>query len=169
MSRSWPGIVILGCAACSRAPDPRACVVRLEGTDSLRAAVRCAEAFIVQNGYTDVPVHDSTLVASETVEDAASLADLLVHRRSTLEPRAFAVCHGRIVRQPEPGYTVIFQVRRNPIVDTVAARLHLHPDSLYRGVTLDTLFGSLLMEHMPVFIGHQQLDRLCTVLTKPAA
>jgi hypothetical protein len=80
------------------------------GLTQAAAAVLCAERFIARNGYTkEPPVGDPEQIASESIEWARNLEELLASRRGTLEPRAFGICdHGR----SGPGYTVAFRYAR---------------------------------------------------------
>jgi len=50
-------------------------------------AVRIAEEFVAQNGYTDLPA-DKSKIAHETVEFARNLDELLKMRANTLERKA---------------------------------------------------------------------------------
>jgi hypothetical protein len=102
-----------------------------EGRDSL--AVKCAEAFVLRNGYTDAPVTDSTLLAHEFIEPGGSALEVLQHRRSTLAARAILLCNDR---RDHPGFTVAFAYRG----DTAYSQA--------RAVTMDTSFGGLRIEHV---------------------
>jgi cell division protein FtsL len=57
-------------------------------------AVKLAERFIAQNGYTDLPPEKDKL-ANESFELAESLEEKLKMRRDTLERKAYGISSGR--------------------------------------------------------------------------
>jgi len=123
------------CAAQTRARQDsvntlRQCDVR-RGPDepSDQYAIRCAEHFVVEQGYTASPATtDTNRIVPEGIEWSASKAQWLARRRGTLDSHAAGVCIG-----PDDGrYTVVFRAPR---------------DWGARGVTLDAAFGSLRVEH----------------------
>lgn len=162
VSRHIAALLLLTCAACapdkanpSRAPDSASASatghgnVRTCGLPGLgliprdSAAVRCAEWFVARNGYTDQPPADSSALASESIEYARSLSDLLAQRRNSLARHAAVVCrYGR----RGFGYTVGFRTRRHP------------DDSLGRAVTMDTALKELRVEHMDYLLARARSD-----------
>jgi len=91
-------------------------------------AIRCAEHFVVGQGYTmSPPTADTNRVVPEGIEWAATKAEWLTYRRGTLDSNAVGVCIG-----PDGRYSVVFRRR---------------PGSRARGVTLDATFGSLRVQH----------------------
>ena len=92
-------------------------------------AIRCAEHFVAEQGYTaSSPTPDTNRVVPEGIEWSASKAQWLARRRGTLASHAVGVCIG-----PDNGrYTVVFRDPRGGGA---------------RGVTLDAAFGSLRVEH----------------------
>ena len=132
-------------AAGGASADPRQCgLPGLAGLPPDTAAVRCAEWFVARNGYTDLaPVADSTQLASESIEFAPSVAELLASRRNTLGRRAAVVCR----EAPRgAGYTVGFaapgdRARREG-----------------RAVTMDASFGALRVEHQVYLLSEALSD-----------
>ena len=94
-----------------------------------RFAIRCAEHFIAEQGYTaSPPTVDTNSVVPEGIEWSSSKAEWLARRRGTLASHAAGVC----VRTDDGRYTVVF---------------HGPDGGGARGVTLDATFGSLRVEH----------------------
>jgi hypothetical protein len=91
-------------------------------------AVRCAERFIVQQGYTDLPAGaDTSAIVPEGIEWGASKLDWLAGRRGTLERRPAGVCVDAAER-----FTVVFRSASGQTA---------------RAVTMDATFGSLRVQH----------------------
>jgi hypothetical protein len=110
----------------------------LPPADSL--AVRCAEAFITRNGYTDNPaVTDTTQLAFESIEVAATLADLRAGRRGMLEPQAYGICRdvGRYA------FIVVFRYAPRAFGRTVP----LDRTTTGRAVTMDSALTGLRVQH----------------------
>jgi hypothetical protein len=70
-------------------------------------AVRLAEQFIAQNGYTDLPP-DKSKLAYESIEWESNIDEMLRQRRNTLEPKAYGVVRER---KNAPGWTVVFRYK----------------------------------------------------------
>src|SRR6266699_2603024 len=135
------GLVLLACTlmasasaqtrASADAADPlRGCAIARDSAEPAdRFAVRCAERFVVEQGYTELPgLTDTTLIVPEGIEWSSSKAEWRSQRHGSLEPRAVGVC----TDPKDYPYTVVFSYRK--------ARGA-------RGVTLDASFGSLRMQH----------------------
>ena len=91
-------------------------------------AVRCAEWFIARQGYTLAPaIEDTTRVVTEGIEWESSVRERLARRRGSLQPTAFGICP-----RSDGGYDVAFRTATG-----VGAR----------GVSMDSQFGSLRVEH----------------------
>jgi hypothetical protein len=71
-------------------------------------AVKLAERFIAQNGYTDLPPEKDKL-ASESFELESSIDEMLQRRRDTLERMAYGISSGR--KGGSPGWTVVFRYK----------------------------------------------------------
>ena len=104
----------------------------------------CAEWFVARNGYTDLPVADTSVIARESIEFHVTIRDLLAHRQNSLGRRAVVVCHRAKGRSP--GFTVGF----------------LAPDpadsSVGRAVTMDTAFRALRVEHVGYLVARARAD-----------
>ena len=135
------GLVVLACTltasasaqtrAAVDAADPlRRCAIARDSAEPAdQFAVRCAERFVVEQGYTELSgLTDTTLIVPEGIEWSSSKAGWRSQRHGSLEPRAVGVC----TDHKDYPYTVVFHYRK--------ARGA-------RGVTLDTAFGSLRMQH----------------------
>ena len=144
--RRWAAILLGGSLACG-APargrlalqpaawlrkDPQRCLLQRDLSESMEEmARRCAERFILENGYTDVPAEDSTRWVRETNE-LASWPRVLATRFGALDARASAVqCSRREC-------VVLFRVRR-PILmcahravtlTQVFTKIHLAPGGI---------------------------------------
>ena len=99
-------------------------------------AVRLAEEFVAQNGYTESRP-DKSKFAHETIEWTSNIDDLLKQRHDTLEPKAYGIRHGR--KSGAPGWTVVFR--------------YSHPSSKQehrngRAVTMNLDGGGLRVEHV---------------------
>jgi hypothetical protein len=106
----------------------RCAVERAANESGEQFAIRCAERFVAEQGYTARPLAiDTTRIVAEGIEWSSLKSEWLSRRRGTLEARAAGVCVN-----PDGRYTVVF---RGPQGEDT------------RGVTLDATFGSLRMEH----------------------
>ena len=99
-------------------------------------AIKLAERFIVQNGYTDLPP-DKSKLANESFELAESVEEMLKMRYDTLEPKAYGVSRSR--KGGSPGWTVVFRYK--------------HPSSQQmrrngRAVTMNLDGGDMRVEHV---------------------
>ena len=115
--------------------DPRRCALAPAPDETPEThAVRCAEWFIVRNGYTTHrPVADTTQIAWEAHEIDGPAAERLARRRGLLRERAFVVCRGR--REGKgPAFGVGFVLRPDP------------PSPSGRAVTMDTAFAEIHFE-----------------------
>src|SRR5215470_9707834 len=86
--------------------DRQRCLIPRDLRENMEAmAQRCAEAFVRENGYTDVPAEDSTRWVRE-LDDAAAWPRVLARRNGSLAAHASSVqCSMREC-------VVMFQVRR---------------------------------------------------------
>jgi hypothetical protein len=99
-------------------------------------AIRFAEQFIAQNGYTDLPP-DKAKLAHETIEWESDVDEMLKGRHDTLERRAYGVVRGR--KAGSAGWTIVFRYK--------------HPAdrkgrSLGRAVTMNLDGGDARVEHV---------------------
>ena len=108
----------------------RRCAVAREPEESAdRYAIRCAERFVVEQGYANTPpAADTNRVVPEGIEWTPSRVEWVARRRGTIDPRAAGLCTGL----EGTDFTVVFR------------RAH---GNGARGVTLDAAFGSLRVQH----------------------
>ena len=109
---------------------------------SEKEAVRLAEKFIAQNGYTDLRP-DKSKLAYETIEWESNIDDMLRQRHDTLERKAYGIVHGR--KDGSPGWTVVFR--------------YSHPSSKQerrngRAVTMNLDGSGLRVEHVDFILKH---------------
>ena len=71
-------------------------------------AVRLAEQFIAQNGYTDL-LPDKEGLTYESIEWTRDADKILQTRRDTLERRAYGIARNR--KDDSPGWTVVFRYK----------------------------------------------------------
>ncbi len=69
-------------------------------------AIKLAEQFIANNGYTDLPP-DRSKLAYERIEWESNIDEMLKGRRDTLERQAYGVVRGR--KGDALGWTVVFR------------------------------------------------------------
>ncbi len=114
--------------------SPRDCPTALIDLDDPEGtAVRCAETFLKDNGYTDSPANTSRL-ASESIERATSLEQLREWRHNSIKLPAIGVCRkGTLVDD----WTVVFESAR-PGADPLAGP----------AVTMNADYSGLRKEHM---------------------
>src|SRR5687768_15683856 len=114
--------------------DPRRCGLAPAAGETPEArAVRCAEWFVVRNGYTTRRPADSAQLAREAGELAGSAAELLAQRRGLLREGAVVVCRGER-EGVGPAFGVGFALRGDP------------PSPAGRVVTMDTAFAAIHFE-----------------------
>jgi hypothetical protein len=137
--RWWAVVLIMGGLACgaparSRAPlgpaawlraDPRRCLLQRDLREGMEdMARRCAERFVRENGYTELPAEDSTRWVREA-EDDDEWSRVLLTRSGSLNPTASTVqCSRREC-------IVLFRVRR-PV-----------PQCAFRAVILTQVFTKI--------------------------
>lgn len=116
-------------------------------------AVRIAEEFVAQNGYTDLPA-DKNKIDYETVEFARNLDELLKSRANTLERKAYGVLYEATgTKMGEKGWTVVFQSKGvsddyyKSISLATGKKITRENSPIGRAVTIDANFQNLLVEH----------------------
>lgn len=108
-------------------------------------AVRLAEEFIAQNGYTDLRA-DKSKLAHETIEWTSNVGDILKQRHDTLARKAYGIVHGR--KGGAAGWTVVFR--------------YSHPASKQerrngRAVTMNLDGSGLRVEHVDFILKYVEL------------
>jgi hypothetical protein len=104
-------------------------------------AVRLAEDFIKQNGYTDAPA-DKNNLSHETVEFYETIDELLEARHNTLEPKAYGIYYGGRLGD-QKGWTVVFRRPQKKSEKSLESSQLLTG----RAVTMNENFENLLVEH----------------------
>jgi hypothetical protein len=107
--------------------------VRRETESPENKAVRSAEEFIAQNGYTDA-TPDKAKIVDESIESYLSLDEMLTSRRNSLESKAFGVSHTG--RGREKGWTVVFAYKDEKMRKENG-----------RAVSMNEIFGNMRVEH----------------------
>lgn len=116
-------------------------------------AIRTAEEFLAQNGYTDLPA-DKTKISHETVEFADNIDELLKARANTLERKAFGILYKATgTKMGQKGWTVVFQSKNisddyyELIGRETGKKITKDNYQIGRAVTMDANFQNLLLEH----------------------
>ncbi|MDQ4121135.1 MAG: hypothetical protein M3209_06790 [Acidobacteriota bacterium] len=116
-------------------------------------AVRIAEEFVAQNGYTDLPA-DRNKITYETVEFAPNLDELLKMRANTLERKAYGILYKATgTKIKEKGWTVVFREKNvsddyyKSIAQATGKKITRENYQIGRAVTMDANFQNLLVEH----------------------
>ncbi len=118
-----------------------------EAESAEEKAVRRAEEFIRQNGYTTAPA-DRENLAHENVEFYDSIDDLLKERYNTLETKADGVSpQGKGSRK---GWTVVFRYSERIRRELEKSSQNARPTG--RAVTMDENFQNLRVEHEDFFL-----------------
>ena len=103
-----------------------------------REAVRVAEQFIADNGYTDLPpLADRRQLSFETIEWADNIDEMLRLRHNTLERKAYGVRRGKW-GDPQ-GWTIAFRSKGED-------------QQTGRRVTMDGKGGGIRVEHKDFFL-----------------
>jgi hypothetical protein len=116
-------------------------------------AVRLAEEFIKQNGYTNASP-DKNNLSHETVEYYDNIDELLEQRHNTLASKAYGVLYrGRL--GDDTGWTVVFRYSDKSIKELEKlpkSNLTSNPKLKGRAVTMNEHFENLLLEHKDFFL-----------------
>ena len=101
-------------------------------------AVRCAEWFIVQQGFTEQPVSDTAAIVRDFEETGFPTRTLLELRRGSLAPKAYGVCTGLSYRS---AYNVVF------LYAGAAAS-----DSVGRTVSMTRALAGMYVTHQAMYL-----------------
>ena len=109
--------------------DPQRCLIQRDLSEGIEdMARRCAEAFVRENGYTELPAEDSTRWVRE-MEDGGPWPRVLAARSGTLDSHASTVqCSMRQC-------VVLFRVRRPMLL------------CAFRAVTMTQVFTKIRLAH----------------------
>lgn len=112
---------------------PRRPEANAAGRIGATQAIKIAEQFVRDNGYTEYVPPDSSKLTPESIEWSGR-ADWISHRRNTLRPKALGCAEG--ARNDENGWTVGFE------------RVDPSDRGTGRAVTMDARGGSVRMQHV---------------------
>jgi hypothetical protein len=109
--------------------DPQRCLLRRDLREGMEVmARRCAERFVLENGYTDLPATDDSTRWVQEAGDRGAWPWVLSARNGTLDRTAATVqCSGR-------SCTVLFRAHRPALA------------CVYRSVTMTQVFTRLQLE-----------------------
>jgi hypothetical protein len=112
-------------------------------------ALRIAEEFIAQNGYTDLPpMEDKSKLSYESIEGGSRPDEVLKYRHNMLQPKAYGFIRGG---RYEDGWTIVFQYQKDNL--TLRSTKEDYDDyiRLYgRAVTMDSRGTNIRVEHEDV-------------------
>jgi hypothetical protein len=135
---------------CSRSPSERK-------IDALEA-VRLAECFIAQNGYTDLPpMSDTSKLIYESFDDPPPAERALEVRRDTLERSAYS--YGRDERFRD-GWVVVFRARYRPEHARMVPDYEESLKKVGRCVTMDAYGNMMRVEHQDCYLRSPRLTVL---------
>src|SRR5215210_2870112 len=113
-------------------------------------AIRVAEQFVAENGYTDLPtMRDKTKLSYESI-DPFDPDERLKERLDTLERKAYAVARGNVRKY---GWTIVFRYnanneehrRMNPDYEK-------HSKIVGRAVTMSADGSNIRMQHQEIYL-----------------
>jgi hypothetical protein len=117
-------------------------------------AIRAAERFVLENGYTDAPATtDPSRIVWELGDDPSQLSRVLKARHETLKPHAYGL-HLDPAEDPA-AYTIVFEYTDSLIALT--RRVEGKPREQPTGAAIRITFGAdgprAVLEHMAIFLG----------------
>jgi hypothetical protein len=119
-----------------------------------------AEAFVAQQGYTDVPpIKDKSKWSPDSVWGKPD--DLIMKsRRNSLEPRAYGVARGNRAKDP---YAWIVVFRMNPNHERYREIVPNYKERVKKvgcAVTMNPYGGRIRMEHQNIYLEFGELKKL---------
>lgn len=118
-------------------------------------AIRVAERFVEENGYTDLAPADKTKLSFESL-DAADPEERLKHRYNTLERKAYCVGGGSPGKY---GWTIVFHYNAN---NEIYRQIIPNFDQQVAGraVTMSPDGSNIKMQHQDIYLsGLRVIDR----------
>lgn len=114
------------------------------------AAIRLAEQFVADNGYTDSPpVEDKSNLSAEGIDPADPDARLKV-RFNTLAPKAYAVGRGKVEKY---GWTIVFRYNAdNEHYRRAIPNYRRHIKQVGRAVTMNADGSHIRMQHQDIYL-----------------
>jgi hypothetical protein len=102
-------------------------------------AIKIAENFIIENGYTDLPaITEEKKVVFESIEWTSDVKEILKGRHNSLQKKAYGFRKGR--KNSDKGFTVVFQYVSKTTRKTG------------RAVTMDLDGKNIRVEHVEIFL-----------------
>lgn len=114
-------------------------------------AIRLAECFIIQNGYTDLPPIEDRSKLTPEFDELGTNEFILQMRHDSLERRAYGFIHG------DNGSLIVFRPKQQ------SHEVHHNEgstDRVGRAVTVDAYGRQMRMQHQGVFLDFPRLQRL---------
>jgi hypothetical protein len=113
-------------------------------------AIRLAEAFVINNGYTNLPpVKDLSKLAYESL-DFTNPNEALNARRNTLERKAYGVKAGNVGRS---GWTIVFRYNvSNKQSRKLIPNYEQHIKEIGRAVTMSIDGSEIRMQHQDIYL-----------------
>ena len=107
-------------------------------TLSRQQAVRAAEKFIIENGYTNLPpMSDTSKLTLESIEWTSDRKRILKQRHNSLERKAYGFLGNS---KGKPGWTIAFRYKNSRNKDAG------------RAVTMDVDGKNKRMQHVDIFL-----------------
>jgi hypothetical protein len=118
---------------------------------SEQQAVKLAEKFISENGYTTATADSAHLAPESLAFRANTPAQELALRHNTLEPKAYGILPGG---KSGPGWTVIFQYSKEVRASNKQADAgnSVEQRGVGRAVTMDEFGRQLVVQHKDIFL-----------------
>lgn len=142
----------------------------IKGSDSIRRvidkleAIRLAEEFIIQNGYTDLPpMENKAKLFYESVEGGSTPDEVLRSRQNTLEQKAYGIRQGLRSRtgwREDSGWTVIFRYNKNNSkYRRIIPNFDNYITAYGRAVSMDLNGNNIMVEHEDISLkGVKKID-----------
>lgn len=113
-------------------------------------AVKIAEKFIVDNGYTDLPaIKDKSKLTPELLDKLMTHVYRMKLRHNSLEKRAYGISKGR--RDQIPGWTVVFRRTPNEQFDAQMGRsVVMYPDGTQPHLEFNEYTLTLVDKKLPL-------------------
>ena len=113
-------------------------------------AIRLAEKFVADNGYTDLPLtKEKTKLSYESI-DSADAGERLTDRYATLERKAYAVGRRNVSNN---GWTIAFRYNaNNERYRRIIPDYEQHTKNTGRAVTMNADGSSIRIQHQEIYL-----------------
>ena len=136
--------------------DPCSVVPQKKKKLNASEAIRLAECFIIQNGYTDLDPKDRRQLARESVGPVTDELGMRM-RRDSLERKAYGYANGQ---STSDRWTVLFRKKYKAEDANLIPNYEERIRKTGRAVTMDAYGGSLAMEHQDFYLDFPGLKKL---------